>query len=165
MNFASLRVGTLTHICQSLEQGFACVSEPTASSGQTMLRKHYPPTNGVILMVSTERPNSDSSNAIGTVTRGVDSAASGAHRAIDRASDAARPAVDSLAAGAHNAVNSLGNAATSAANAIDHKGTQLHDAQIRLTENTRHMVRDNPLAAIGVAVAAGFVLSWMMKAR
>lgn len=116
-------------------------------------------------MVSMDRPNSDSTTAVGSVTRSVDSAASGAHRAIDKASDAARPAVDSLAAGAHNAVNSLGNAANSAANAIDQKGTQLHDAQLRLTENTRHLVRDNPLATIGVAVAAGFLLSWILKAR
>lgn len=116
-------------------------------------------------MVSMDRPNSDLTNATGAVTRTVDNAASGAHRAIDKASDAARPAVDSLAAGAHNAVNSLGNAANSAAHAIDQKGTQLHDAQLRLTESTRHMVRDNPLATIGVAVAAGFLLSWMLKAR
>jgi len=116
-------------------------------------------------MVSMERTNPDSINSVGAVTRGVDSAASGAHRAIDRASDAARPAVDSIAAGAHGAVDSLGQAANSAAAAIDRKGTQLHDVQQRLSESTRHLVQDHPLATIGVAVAAGFLLSWIMKAR
>jgi ElaB/YqjD/DUF883 family membrane-anchored ribosome-binding protein len=116
-------------------------------------------------MAPMERPNADSSSAPGVVARSVDSAASGAHRAIDKASDAARPAVDSLAAGAHSAVDTLGHAANAAAGAIDHKGSQLRDAQLRLSENTRGLVRDNPLAAIGVAVAAGFVLSWILKSR
>jgi ElaB/YqjD/DUF883 family membrane-anchored ribosome-binding protein len=123
-------------------------------------------TNRRRLMTPMDRSSSDSnSSPTGAVTRGVDTASIASHRAIDKAGDAARPAVESLAAGAHHAVDTLGAAAHAAAEVIDHKSGQLHAAQVRLTEGTRGMVRDNPLAAIGVAVAAGFLLSWMLKPR
>ncbi|MCG6118567.1 MAG: hypothetical protein MEQ07_10320 [Aquimonas sp.] len=116
-------------------------------------------------MSSTERSSSESSSAVGAIGRGVDSTASGAHRAIDRANEAVHPVVDSLSSGAHHAVDALGSAATAAAAAIDHKSTQVHAAQQRVTKSTRELVQENPLAAIGVALAAGYLLSWILKAR
>jgi len=99
------------------------------------------------------------------VTRTVDQATSSAHRAIDKATDAARPTVDKVAAGAHNLVDKLAGAASTAADKLDTKSTQLKDAQARLTESARDYVRENPLAALGIAVAAGFLLSRMLSSR
>jgi ElaB/YqjD/DUF883 family membrane-anchored ribosome-binding protein len=101
----------------------------------------------------------------GTVARTVDQATTGAHKAIDKASDAARPAVDRLASGAHQTVDKIAGAATQAAETLDLKSEQLKDAQTRLTENCREYVRDNPLTSLGIAVAAGFLLSRLLGSR
>jgi len=45
------------------------------------------------------------------------------------------------------------------------KGEQLSDAQARLAEAGRNYVRDNPMMAVGIAIAAGFVLSRMFSSR
>lgn len=99
------------------------------------------------------------------VSRTVDEATSSAHRAIDRATDAARPTVDKVAAGAHNLVDKLAGAASKTADTLDVKTGQLKDAQARLAENCRDYVRENPLASLGIAVAAGFLLSRLLASR
>ena len=101
----------------------------------------------------------------GTATRTVDQATTGAHKAIDKASDAARPAVDRLASGAHQAVDKIAGAAAQAAETFDVKSEQLKDAQARLTENCSAYVRDHPMTSLGIALAAGFVLSRLLSSR
>ena len=97
-----------------------------------------------------------------TVGRTVDQAASGAHDAIDKISDAARPMVDRVASGAHQAVDKIAGVAGRAAETLGVKGGQLQDAQVRAMEQCRGYVRDNPIASIGIAVAAGFLLSRLL---
>ncbi len=99
------------------------------------------------------------------VARTVDQATSSAHRAIDRASEAARPTVDKVAAGAHQLVDKIAGAASTAADKLDTKTGELRDVHERLTESCREYVRENPLASIGIAVAAGFLLSRLMSSR
>jgi ElaB/YqjD/DUF883 family membrane-anchored ribosome-binding protein len=98
-------------------------------------------------------------------TRTVEQARSGAHNVIDKASDAARPMVERVASGAHRAVDSIAGAAGQAAETLGVKGEQLKDAQLRAMEQCRGYVRDNPLASLGIAVAAGFILSWLVGSR
>ena len=102
---------------------------------------------------------------VGTVARAVDQTTTGAHNAIDKASDAAHPAVDRLASGAHLTVDKIAGAATQAAETIELKSEQLRGAQTRLTENCREYVRDNPVTSLGIAVAAGFLLSRLLSSR
>src|SRR5687768_8358365 len=99
------------------------------------------------------------------VARGVDSATSTAHRAIDRASDAARPAVERVTASAHQVVDKLADAAASASHMLDAKGAQFKDAQTRLAESCRNYVHEKPMTSLGIAVATGFVLSWLLSRR
>jgi ElaB/YqjD/DUF883 family membrane-anchored ribosome-binding protein len=107
----------------------------------------------------------ENGDASGTVARTVDQATTGVHKAIDKASDAARPAVDRLASGAHQAVDKIAGAATQAAETLDLKTEQLMDAQTRLTENCREYVREHPVTSLGIAVAAGFLLSRLLSSR
>ena len=107
----------------------------------------------------------EGSGSSGTVSRTVDQATTGAHRVVDRASEAARPAVDRLASGAHQAIDRLAGAATSAAETVDTKAEQFRDAQERLVEDCRDYVRDNPMMSVGLAVAAGFLLSRLLSSR
>jgi len=99
------------------------------------------------------------------MARTVDQATSSAHRAIDRATDATRPTVEKVAAGAHQLVDKIAGAATTAADKLDTKTGELKDARERLTESCREYVRENPLASIGIAVAAGFLLSRLLSSR
>lgn len=97
------------------------------------------------------------------LARTVDQASAGAHNAIDKVSDAARPMVDRLASGAHQAVDKIASAAGQAAETIGVKGEQLKNAQAQALEQARVYVREHPVAALGIAVAAGFVLSRLMR--
>jgi len=97
-----------------------------------------------------------------TAARAVDQASAGAHTAIDKVSDAARPMVDRVSSGAHRAVDKIAGVANRAAETLGVKGGQLKDVQARAMEQCRGYVRDNPLASIGIAVAAGFVLSRLL---
>lgn len=101
----------------------------------------------------------------GAVSRTVDNAASSAHRAINKAQDVTRPAVEHMATSAHHAVDRIGSAATHAADSLAMRGEQVRDAQLRLTESCRSQVRAQPIASIGVAVAGGFLLGWLLKQR
>lgn len=98
-------------------------------------------------------------------TRTVDQVTSGAHKAIDRASETVHPAVDRMASGAHQTVDRIAGAASQAAGTFDLKSEQLMDAQARLTDNCRGYIQENPLASLGIAVAAGFLLSRLVSSR
>ncbi|MET0168087.1 MAG: hypothetical protein ABW318_24240 [Vicinamibacterales bacterium] len=97
--------------------------------------------------------------------RAIDQAGASAHGTIDKVSDAARPAVDQLASGAHQAVDKIAGAAGQAVKTLGIKGEQLSDAQARLAEAGRNYVRQNPMMAMGIAIAAGFVLSHVLRSH
>lgn len=66
---------------------------------------------------------------------------------------------------AHEAVDKIANAASHAAEALGEKGEQLKKAEHRMMDNCHGYVRANPIASIGIAVAAGFVLSRLLSSR
>ncbi len=101
----------------------------------------------------------------GTVARAVDEAGRSAHGTIDQVSASAKPAVDRMASGAHQAVDKIAIAASDAAESLGVKADQLKDVQARMTEECRGYVRDNLLASLGIALAAGFVLSRPVDSR
>jgi ElaB/YqjD/DUF883 family membrane-anchored ribosome-binding protein len=100
-----------------------------------------------------------------SVASTVAQASSGAHHAIDKAAEAARPAVEQIASGAHHAVDRLAGAANSAADSIGHRSDQVRDLQQQLSDSCRSYVRDKPIASLGIAVAVGFALSWVLRHR
>jgi ElaB/YqjD/DUF883 family membrane-anchored ribosome-binding protein len=69
------------------------------------------------------------------------------------------PAVDRIASGAHQAVDRIAAAANSAAEQLSVKGEDLMAAKDRWTQVCGTYVKDNPLTALGIAVAVGFVVS------
>jgi len=98
-----------------------------------------------------------------SLARTVDQASTGAHDVIDKVSDAARPAVERIASGAHQAVDKIAGAAGQAAETLGVTGEQLKNAQVHAMEQCRGYVRDNPLMALGIAIAAGFLLSRVLR--
>ena len=116
-------------------------------------------------MGTTMTGNAGTNDMTGGVARTVDQAASGAHKAIDKASEAARPAVEKVAASAHQVVDRLAGAANTAADTLESRTEKLRDAQARLADSCREYVRENPIASLGIAVAAGFLLSRLLSSR
>jgi ElaB/YqjD/DUF883 family membrane-anchored ribosome-binding protein len=114
-------------------------------------------------METTEKGSLNPGEGIRTAGRTVDQATARAHTVIDKATEAARPMVDRAASGAHQAVDRIAGVAGQAAETLGAKGEQLMDAQTRAMEQCRGYVRDNPLASLGIAIAAGFVLSRLLS--
>lgn len=109
----------------------------------------------------TLSPNDGSRN----LARAVDQASTGVHEVIDKVSDAARPVVDRISSGAHLAVDKIAGAAGQAAETLGEKGEQLKNAQARAMAQCRGFVRDHPVRSVGIAVAAGFLLSRLVTWR
>jgi ElaB/YqjD/DUF883 family membrane-anchored ribosome-binding protein len=73
--------------------------------------------------------------------------------------------VNRLRSGAHDAVDKVANATTQAADALSQKGEQLKNAEQQFVENCRGYIHENPLASLGIAVGAGFLLSRLLSGR
>jgi ElaB/YqjD/DUF883 family membrane-anchored ribosome-binding protein len=70
--------------------------------------------------------------------------------------------VDRIASSAHQTVDRIASAANSAASQLNLKTEDLMQAKDRWAEKCSSYVKENPFMALGIAVAAGFVLSrWM----
>jgi ElaB/YqjD/DUF883 family membrane-anchored ribosome-binding protein len=85
--------------------------------------------------------------------------------AIHHVSEAIHPAIDSMTTTAHNTVDRLAGAAGQAAENMELKTAELNAARVRLTEKVRGQIQARPLTTIGVAVASGVLLSWLLKSR
>jgi len=88
-----------------------------------------------------------------------------AHQAVDKLAQSAYPAADRLAGDAHDVVDRVASLAATAAARIEQKTGQLSAARERLGASCAGYVRDNPITALGIAVAAGYLLSRLIAAR
>ncbi|MFZ2450182.1 MAG: DUF883 domain-containing protein [Methylovulum miyakonense] len=73
---------------------------------------------------------------------------------IDKASHTAHEVVDKIASAGNQAVDALGE-----------KSGQLKNAEQHLVDNCRGYIQDNPITSLGIAVAAGFLLSRLVSGR
>jgi ElaB/YqjD/DUF883 family membrane-anchored ribosome-binding protein len=116
-------------------------------------------------MDQANTPRTAPANTNDTLVRAVNKASSGMHDKVDQMSAAARPAVDRMAAGAHRSVDSVAAVASRAADAIGTKGEQLNDARVRASTQVQGYVQENPWMALGLAAAAGFLISRLVSSR
>jgi len=73
--------------------------------------------------------------------------------------------IDKASHSAHEAVDKIANATNQAAEVLGEKGEQLKNAEQQLMESCRGYVKDNPITSLGIAVAAGFLLSRVLSGR
>ena len=96
----------------------------------------------------------------------VDFKSQGLNNVIDQASAAAHPVIDQFSAKAHDTVNRLASAASHGADNFEVRSEQLSAIRgERLSNALRSQIRHRPVAALGVAVASGFIISWLLKSR
>jgi len=121
-------------------------------------------------METTERDNIVSTPRMSQDTAGaLDRTSSKAHAAVDSIAGAAdegvpraKPAIDRIVATAHHAVDSAAGAAAPTADWLAERGASLKAAQKNLVADTCNYVSVNPLKSVGIAVAAGIVISRAM---
>lgn len=73
--------------------------------------------------------------------------------------------VDRLRSGVHSVVDRVANATTQTAEVLGQKSEQLKNVEQQFLENCRSYIDKNPVASIGIAVGAGFLLSRLMSSR
>jgi ElaB/YqjD/DUF883 family membrane-anchored ribosome-binding protein len=116
-----------------------------------------------------ENPSISGNSAGNTHTKplvdGIDSARAEAHSAIDGISNVAHPAVDRLASNAHEVIDRLVSAANSAGDTYENQAAALGRMRDRVTGSTGEYIVRNPLSSIGMALAAGFLLSRLLRSR
>jgi ElaB/YqjD/DUF883 family membrane-anchored ribosome-binding protein len=66
---------------------------------------------------------------------------------------------------AHEAVDKVTSAATHATEAFDEKSERLKKAEKRLIKDYTNYTRDNPITSLGIALAAGFLISRVLSGR
>lgn len=100
----------------------------------------------------------------------VNKASSSAHGVVDSMAGAAdeaarkvKPAIDQVAAIAHQAVDKAANAAVPAADWLNQQGENLTAAQKQLVADTTRYISANPLKSVAIALAAGFVISRIVR--
>lgn len=73
--------------------------------------------------------------------------------------------IDEASKYAHESVDKIASSTHQAADAINEKGGQLKNAEQRLMNDCHGYIRDNPVMSLGIAVAAGFLLSRLLSGR
>ncbi|CAG9932485.1 hypothetical protein [Candidatus Nitrotoga arctica] len=79
--------------------------------------------------------------------------------AANEAARKAKPAIDQVSAMAHQALDKAADAVAPTADWLAEQGESVNATQKKLVAGTCSYVSANPLKALGIAVAAGFLLS------
>jgi ElaB/YqjD/DUF883 family membrane-anchored ribosome-binding protein len=83
--------------------------------------------------------------------------------AVSDAASNAKPTIDRLATMAHDAVDKAAAAAAPAAEWVSSQGQDFAAMERKLVNDTCQYVAANPLKSIGIALAAGFLLSRIIR--
>ncbi|HXU43488.1 MAG TPA: hypothetical protein VN675_14255 [Burkholderiales bacterium] len=76
-----------------------------------------------------------------------------------------KQSIDRLSDGAHRVVDEAANRAGAIADRFGEKADELMEMKDDWLEAGRDYVRDHPVAALGIAVAAGYLFSMIMRSR
>jgi ElaB/YqjD/DUF883 family membrane-anchored ribosome-binding protein len=82
-------------------------------------------------------------------------------KTIDRVSDRAHGAVDRAAGVASSAAERIGDRV----DALAARGEELRELPENWVEAGRDYVREHPVASLGIALAAGYLLSMIMRSK
>lgn len=84
-------------------------------------------------------------------------------KVVDVADEAARKTIPTLAEYAHQTVDKVVTGAAPAVEWINEQAATLNAAQRKLVSSTRDYVAANPLTSLGIALAAGFLVSRIFR--
>lgn len=99
----------------------------------------------------------------GPLSSTVDQANRNVHGAIDSVSQAVRDPVERLASGAHQATDRVAAAASGAAESLERATLRLRNSPTQVADSCAAYVREKPFTAVGMALAAGFLLGLIAR--
>ena len=73
--------------------------------------------------------------------------------------------IDKASKSAHEAFDKIASATSQAAEALGEKGEQLKKTEQQLMKSCSGFISDNPITAVSIAVATGFLLSRLVSRR
>lgn len=73
--------------------------------------------------------------------------------------------LDKVSNFAHETAEKVASATSHAAEALGEKGEQLKNAEKQLMKNCRGYISEYPMTSVGIAAAAGFLLSRLLTRR
>lgn len=79
--------------------------------------------------------------------------------------EAAHPAVSNAASGAHRLVDRVVGGTSRVAERLHETGARLKNAELRLVDASTGYVREHPLKSVGIALAAGILVSGLFVSR
>ncbi|MGZ5018498.1 MAG: hypothetical protein ACXV8U_22250 [Methylobacter sp.] len=85
---------------------------------------------------------------------------------INRPSDTeenVKETISKVSQSAHRAVDKMANMGYQTTEVLGEKGEQLMSAEAEMIENYREYIRNYPIRSVGIAVAAGFFLSRLLR--
>jgi ElaB/YqjD/DUF883 family membrane-anchored ribosome-binding protein len=92
-----------------------------------------------------------------------EAAQTAAHKVYTGSTETLRPVMEQLLASVHDAVDRLSGMAAQAAGKAEMAGVRVKNAQREATRSTRAYVREQPLTSIGIALATGYLVSWLLR--
>ena len=84
---------------------------------------------------------------------------------MDTKSSTQKQQIDRVSDGAHRAVDTAANRVGAIADRFGEKADELMEMKEDWLEAGRDYVREHPVAALGIAVATGYLLSMIMRSR
>lgn len=79
--------------------------------------------------------------------------------------EAAMHAIEKATHSAHEAVDKVASVTNQAIDAFGEKGERLQNREQQLLDDCRSYVHHNPVTSLGIAAAAGFLLSRLLSGR
>lgn len=114
---------------------------------------------------TTDSPPLGSDNGMGTTSMNQSSTGGSSADTIGRMKQSAHDAVDRIADKAGPAMERVRGSVSGMSDSMHARGEQFGAMQEQWLESCRSSVRENPLAAVGIAVVAGMVLSKIMSSK
>ena len=110
-----------------------------------------------------DTPQSSNTGREGKAQQAVESTRDKTHEAIDKTAQAAAPVMERLSSTAHSAVDRLSGFASQASSRFSGGASQFKDVQSQVVADTRQRIREQPMAALAIAAAAGFLLRQLLQ--
>ena len=121
-------------------------------------------------MEATTRTNTPFPVVNSTADATLSKAAAGVHGAVDKMAGAAddavrnvKPAIDRVAHSAHQAVNKVADVAGPTAGWLSQRGDRLQATRRQVAADTGQYVSAHPWKSLGLALAAGFLISRFIR--
>jgi len=108
-------------------------------------------------MTSTLRSDSATSELPSTVPSAL------TRPMVDRVARSAHQAVDRVAGSATSAVERMRSGLSTASSTMNEKMQALQSTRTQWLDNCRESVREHPLAAVGIGVAAGWLVARLLR--